>query len=190
MEASMVTVRGTSDADATIEVRALRILLAEDDPELRRLLAERLRREGFDVREASDGRQLGELLRAATQRRKGAEPSVDLVLSDIRMPGRSGLDVLAELSESRMPVPFVLLTAFGDEHTCAEARRLGAAALIDKPVDLDDLCGTVFCLLAAPPPIPARRRRPPAGARKLSRVAAIDLGGSRRPRRARAARSG
>jgi CheY-like chemotaxis protein len=190
MDASLVIMRRPSDADGTIEVRALRILLAEDDPELRRLLAARLRKEGFDVREAADGRQLGDLLRAATQRQTGAEPSIDLVLSDVRMPGRSGLDVLAELSEARKHVPFVLLTAFGDDSTCAEARRLGAAALIDKPVDLDDLCGTLFCLMAAPPPMRNRRRPPATGARRLGRVAAIDQDGSRRPRRARTGHGG
>ncbi len=65
---------------------------------------------------------------------------VDVVVSDIRMPGASGLDLLAGLRRDDWTTPVVLITAFGDpggRH--AEAYRLGADAVLDKPLDVDDL---------------------------------------------------
>jgi DNA-binding NtrC family response regulator len=62
-----------------------------------------------------------------------------LIISDVRMPGVSGLDVLATLRREDWSTPVILMTAFGDLETRAEARRLGAKALFDKPFDVDDL---------------------------------------------------
>lgn len=108
-----------------------KILLAEDDVELRELLALVLEHGGYQVSQYSDGGQL-------LARLEEPEPC-HLVISDIRMPGLSGLEVLARRSARPKPVPFICMTAFGDPQTHAEARRLGAAATIDKPFDLDEL---------------------------------------------------
>jgi DNA-binding NtrC family response regulator len=64
---------------------------------------------------------------------------VDLVISDIRMPGLSGLEILEGLSKREDFPPFVLITAFGDAATHAAAEQNGALALFDKPFDIDDL---------------------------------------------------
>lgn len=117
--------------------RARRVLLAEDDTRMRQLLAATLRRDGFSVVEAVNGADLldavGEVLAD-----EHAAP-LDLIITDIRMPTLSGLDVLSELRWVGARVPVILITAFGDEATHALADRLGAAAIFDKPFDLDAL---------------------------------------------------
>ncbi|WP_437575472.1 response regulator [Sorangium sp. So ce887] len=115
----------------------VRVLLAEDDRELRLLLATALRRDGYEVLEARDANHLLELMGAALVSGNGAP--VDVVVSDIRMPGRSGLELLAGLRRDDWATPVVLITAFGDPETHAEAYRLGADAVLDKPLDIDDL---------------------------------------------------
>ena len=62
----------------------------------------------------------------------------DLILSDLRMPALTGLEVLEFLHDLPHP-PFICMTAFGDPQTHETARKLGAAATIDKPFDLDEL---------------------------------------------------
>jgi DNA-binding response OmpR family regulator len=129
-----------------------RVLLAEDDAQMRLMLASALRRDGCEVIEVSDG---WELLRYLTENRleslpsldTGASRRIDLLISDIRMPGRSGLDILAGMRWADWPMPVILITAFGDSQTHAEARRLGAAAVFDKPFDLDDFRTAVCNLL-------------------------------------------
>jgi DNA-binding response OmpR family regulator len=118
-----------------------RVLLAEDDEELRRLLASVLVREGYEVVEAADGTEL--LARIEEAMRTTHERGTLLVLADIQMPGLSGLDVAAILRCASSTLPVVLMTAFGDDETRMEARELGVAALLDKPVDLDALRSTV-----------------------------------------------
>lgn len=116
------------------------VVLAEDDDEMRAMLTESLHAEGYEVTECRDGMQLVGLLWDGTngQVRRG----VDLVISDIRMPGVLGLSVLAGVRSSGAGVPVILITAFGDEATHAEAYRLGAAAILDKPFEVDDLLRT------------------------------------------------
>ncbi|WP_437809793.1 response regulator [Sorangium sp. So ce1078] len=115
----------------------VRVLLAEDDRELRLLLATALRRDGYEVLEARDANHLLELMGDALVSGSGAP--ADVVVSDIRMPGRSGLELLAGLRRDDWATPVVLITAFGDPETHAEAYRLGADAVLDKPLDVDDL---------------------------------------------------
>jgi DNA-binding response OmpR family regulator len=119
------------------------VLLGEDDLELRRLLTERLRRLGVDVVAVRDGRELLRQIRGAS-----TEDPPALVISDLRMPFRTGLDVLSVMREAGGRIPFILITAFGDAETHVEAHRLGAT-VFDKPFDLDDLCAAVEFLLHA-----------------------------------------
>ncbi|HEX8537239.1 MAG TPA: response regulator, partial [Cystobacter sp.] len=65
------------------------------------------------------------------------------ILSDIRMPGRTGLEVLAQTQAAGLACPVILLSSFADEETREEARRLGVRAFLDKPVDLEVLRDTV-----------------------------------------------
>jgi DNA-binding NtrC family response regulator len=121
-----------------------RVLLAEDDAEMREMIAQVLRRDGYDVIEARDGFQLLQYLATHTP---AAEDAVDIVISDIRMPGKTGLDVLAGLRFADPATPVVLITGFGDLRTHLEAKRLGAAAVLDKPFDLQQLRSVIVNLL-------------------------------------------
>jgi DNA-binding NtrC family response regulator len=115
--------------------RVARVIVAEDDEEMRKLLIWSLRREGYEIVEADDGLQL--LARIMSAHRDGVP--VDLVISDVRMPGFTGLDVLERLQRSGYREPFILITGFGDRNTHEAADRLGAWAVLDKPFDFDHL---------------------------------------------------
>lgn len=115
-----------------------RLLLAEDDEALRTLLAETLRRDGYQVIEARHGMQLLEALEPVMFEGQ-LEEVPDLIISDYHMPGCTGMSILAGLHSSGLQIPFIVITAFGDEATHMKAKHLGAVAVFDKPFDLDDL---------------------------------------------------
>lgn len=110
------------------------IVLAEDDSELRRLLATKLRKRGYDVVDMGTGERLAQYLIV-----EGRLADTDLIVSDIRMPGLSGMDMLAYLRIRGEFPPVVLITGFGDWRVHEEAMKLGALTVFDKPLDLDDL---------------------------------------------------
>jgi CheY-like chemotaxis protein len=111
-------------------------LLAEDDGELRSLIAHALRGDGFDVVEGKTARR-SSILWPTRWPPDGALDGYDLVVSDVRMPGFTAIDVLSAMRPFLTRTPVVLITAFGDPRTHERARLLGAAAVIDKPFDLD-----------------------------------------------------
>jgi two-component system response regulator (stage 0 sporulation protein F) len=115
-----------------------RVLLAEDDPSMRELLATTLREDGLEVIEARDGSALLDRLAEALAA-DGDLSGYDVIVSDIRMPGHSALDILAGVRHALRRIPVILITAFGDRVTHERAMRLGASAVFDKPFDLDDL---------------------------------------------------
>ena len=129
-------------------MEGLRILLAEDDPALRSLLAAALVRDGYSVVEAADGSEVLDLLALHLVANTGL-PRLDVIVSDVRMPGWTGLDVLVGLRALPGAPPVVLITAFGGDEFRDRARRLGAAATLDKPFDIDDLRGVIRQTLAA-----------------------------------------
>ena len=111
-----------------------RVLVAEDDEEMRTLVSDVLRRAGFHVEEVSDGRQMW-------IRTIQAKP-YDLVISDVRLPVVDGLTVLEDLHDRAPTTALILMTAFGDHEVRARAERLGAVFL-DKPFQLNQLSGAV-----------------------------------------------
>ena len=74
---------------------------------------------------------------------------IDLVISDIRMPWVTGMEVLRGMRQCLGYPPVILITAFGDDQTHAEARQLGAAAVFDKPFDIEELLEKVRELVAS-----------------------------------------
>ncbi|WP_369414442.1 response regulator [Corallococcus soli] len=122
--------------------RPPRILVAEDDDAMRALLVRTLERAGYGVVEVEDGFELGDYL-AMMRGQGGTLEPVDLIISDVRMPGRTGLEALERLRGQGVSCPVLLLSAFADAETHEEARRLGARQLLDKPVDLDVLKAAV-----------------------------------------------
>jgi len=125
-----------------------RLLLAEDDLELRKLLADVLRGDGHEVSEARDGNELLDML-SGSPRNVAQEPFA-LVISDVRMPGLTAFDVLSRLQRVLIDTPVILITAFGDQTTHLRAQRLGASRVFDKPFDFDDLRTAVDELLRQP----------------------------------------
>jgi DNA-binding response OmpR family regulator len=123
--------------ETSIKKSAPRILLAEDDYDMRKLLTWSLSKSGYEVIECPDGIHLLDHVRTFFP---PAEPEdFDLIISDIRMPGITGLEVLEGTREYKEFPPMILITAFGDEETHEQARRLGAVAIFDKPFEIDDL---------------------------------------------------
>lgn len=116
-----------------------RVLLAEDDPAMRELIASVLRQDGYDVLEARDGEELLDSIGHVVDRPGACQESIAMIISDVRMPSLSGLDVLAALRCAFWRTPVILITAFGSEETHAEAGKLGVLAVLDKPFPLDDL---------------------------------------------------
>jgi DNA-binding response OmpR family regulator len=114
-----------------------RVLLAEDDYEMRALLAMALRKSGYIVIECSDGIGMLTYLAAFLLPDEFAEESVDLIISDIRMPGVTGMEVLQGKPKKQGFPPMILITAFGDAETHALSNQFGAAAIFDKPFDVD-----------------------------------------------------
>jgi len=129
--------RASIDEETKTSRTVPRILLAEDDFEMRRMLALRLRKENYEVIECSDGYQL--LDHMGNPVFEGQPDDFDLIISDIKMPGITGLEVLEGIYESEWFTPMVLITAFGDKKTHDKAEELGAAALLDKPFDIEKL---------------------------------------------------
>ena len=127
--------------EAAASRRHRHVLVAEDDADTRRLVTTFLRMAGHKVSEAEDGEQT--LARIAAQAPSGARlhaaDAIDVIVSDIDMPRLSGLDVLAALRCARLRTPVVLITAFGNAETQSEARELGAAAILSKPLDPEGL---------------------------------------------------
>lgn len=109
---------------------SMKILVADDATEMRRLLASVLRASGHRVEEVGDGAALKERLLLADAR------ELDLVVSDVQMPGWTGLQALEWMSRHLPGVEVILITAFGDPALHARAAALGAVTVLDKPFDL------------------------------------------------------
>lgn len=115
------------------------ILLAEDDTELRRLIAHALREAGHAVVEAGNGFELLDRIEAAIAWGEPARPPISLIISDVRMPGMTGIDVLGVLRCAYWATPVILMSAFADATLRGEAWELGAAAVLAKPFAIEEL---------------------------------------------------
>jgi len=106
------------------------LLLVEDKTELRAMLRKALERAGYTVDEAPDGTAAIQKIRARRYL---------LVITDLKMPGASGLDVLRESKQADAAVPVLLLTAYGSVEEAVAAMKEGAFDFLQKPVDLEHL---------------------------------------------------
>jgi len=114
-----------------------RVLVAEDDDEMRKFLTRVLRADGYVPVECRDGIDLFGHLEAFVGRETVLD--VDVIISDILMPGPTGLEILEALHDRAGFPPVILITAFGDAGIHARARKAGAAAVLDKPFNTSDL---------------------------------------------------
>jgi DNA-binding NtrC family response regulator len=122
-------------------VAGRRILLVEDRDSLRRMLERALVSEGYEVVAVADGETAIERLRG---------DGLDLVLTDLKLPGASGLDVLEAAREHGSRLPVILLTGYGSVPTAVAAMRGGAYHFLEKPVEIDDLCHLIAEALGDP----------------------------------------
>src|SRR5687767_14480503 len=107
-----------------------RILIVDDEPSMRDMLRIVLRRDGYDVIVAENGTQAIATLQ---------QQNVDLLLSDIRMPDMSGVEVLRAAKEINSDIVAFMMTAFASTETAVEAMRLGAVDYFTKPFSMDEL---------------------------------------------------
>ncbi|NUQ73558.1 MAG: response regulator [Polyangiaceae bacterium] len=123
------------------------IVVADDDDDMRSLLSGLFRADGFVVSEAKDGQELLAMLVARTAP-DGTPIAPDLVVTDVQMPGATGIRVLSHVRRAHPTVPVILITAFGSVELHAQAKRLGAATVLDKPFDIGELRKLVQRLLS------------------------------------------
>ena len=112
----------------------MRILLVDDNEELLYSLSRIFRNAGFNVVSAPDAESALETL---------PSEAPDVVLTDLRLPGQSGLDLLRAVRQVLPRVPVLLVTAYGDEDTRAAAETHGAFAMLTKPVLRQELLDNV-----------------------------------------------
>jgi DNA-binding NtrC family response regulator len=104
------------------------ILVVDDDRAMREMLASLFREQGFQVAEAGSADEATKLL---------GETDFDVVLSDIRMPGKSGIQMVGDVRRLRPHTPVILMTAFGSIDSAVEAMRAGAFDYVRKPFEPD-----------------------------------------------------
>ncbi len=119
-------------------MHSARIVIVEDEQPIRRGIADALRTSGYEVAEAGDGdKGLTEAVR----------PGVDLVLLDLLLPRRDGLEVLRELRRVRSTLPVIILTAHGTEDDRVRGLKMGADDYVVKPFSARELLARVEAVL-------------------------------------------
>lgn len=115
------------------------LLLVDDDRLVLTTLGEGLRQAGYSVVTADNADDAEDIL---------AGEGIDLAIFDVRMPGRSGIDMARHLQESNSDVPFIFLTAYSDDELVEQASAAGAMGYVVKPADPDRLIPAVEAALA------------------------------------------
>ncbi len=131
-----------------------RILIVDDEPSIRRVLAAHLRRDGYQVDDAEHGGQAIERLEAQPYH---------LLVTDLQMPEIGGLELLAWCRAELPEIPVIIITAFGTVHSAVEALKLGAHDYITKPFDLTELRNVIGKALAHRVRVGDKPRREPDG---------------------------
>jgi len=134
-----MTAQSTARGEGESPTAGRRVLIAEDEALIRLDLAEMLREEGYQVvGEAGDGQEAVELAESLRP---------DLVIMDVKMPRRDGIDAAAEIAAKRI-APVVLLTAFSQRDLVEKARDAGAMAYLVKPFSISDLVPAIEVALS------------------------------------------
>jgi CheY-like chemotaxis protein len=117
------------------------VLVVDDEPDVEMLFRQQFRR---DLRAARFTMEFAQSAPVALQRiTDAAGVSLILILSDINMPGMSGLELLPKAKAARPDVPVIMITAYGDAETKRKALESGAEALFTKPIDFAALRGEI-----------------------------------------------
>jgi len=115
--------------------RLPRVVIAEDDDDMRAVLNELISGLGVEVAEAASGSELIKLLTD--------DGNVDLIVTDVRMPWMTGYNVALSARNSGLAVPVILVTAFPDDALAAQVEHLGSAVLLAKPFRPEELLSLV-----------------------------------------------
>lgn len=110
-----------------------RILLVDDEPEIREILADLLEDEGYNVLQAEDGEEAFNLFMSQ---------DIDLVITDVRMPNKNGIELLKDIKQSGKDVDVIILTGQSDELTAIDCLRAGAYDYLLKPIEELDIMVT------------------------------------------------
>jgi DNA-binding response OmpR family regulator len=110
------------------------ILIVDDDINLCTMLSEELTEIGYDTYFLTNGEGVLEYIQ---------NNHVDLILLDLKMPGKNGFEVLRELDFNNIDTRAIVLTAFADVQSAIDASNLGASEFISKPYDIDELLITI-----------------------------------------------
>jgi two-component system response regulator (stage 0 sporulation protein F) len=105
-------------------------MIIEDDEEMRSLLKDFFKEEGFETDSVSNG--LDALQKLSTNH-------IDLIISDVRMPGLTGLDILPRIRRLKPETPIIIITAYGSEEVRRKSLERGATAYLEKPIHLSTL---------------------------------------------------
>jgi two-component system, LuxR family, response regulator FixJ len=115
--------------------------VVDDDPAIRDALHAALSLEGYDVRGFGD---------AASYQSVGMKRSAAVILLDVHMPGRSGLDLLSDMQSNPSGPPVLIISGHGDVPMAVDAMKRGAEDFIEKPFNLDDVISKVQKAIAPP----------------------------------------
>jgi CheY-like chemotaxis protein len=126
---------------------SVRILVVDDEHDVEMLFRQQFRRELREGRFVLDFAASGD--EALNKMRKSDGDSLILLVSDINMPGMSGLDLLARIKAERPGLPVLMITAYGDANTRKVALERGADGLLTKPIDFAALRSEIQARVAA-----------------------------------------
>ncbi len=110
------------------------ILIVDDDINLCQALSDELREVGYETAYVNDGDQALLYL---------SDKPADLVLLDLKMPGKDGFEVLKEMNEKKINSKVIVLTAYADVKSAIDSAKMGASDFISKPYDFDELLITI-----------------------------------------------
>jgi CheY-like chemotaxis protein len=123
------------------EIRRRRVVIADDNDDMRAAIRELVGTLGVDVAEAASG---GDLIVLLTE-----EKPVDLLITDVRMPWMTGFQVSLAARNAGLNMPIIVVTAFADDQLRAQVERLGSASLLSKPFHPEELLSLARSLLPA-----------------------------------------
>jgi CheY-like chemotaxis protein len=139
---------GARDAPGSLMSARRIVVVAEDDDDLRELLLDALRSDDRQLVEVEDGSELLDYVEFISNRgMHGRLP--DLIITDVNMPGASGLDVVRWARARGISCPFVILSGFADEQVLRTARELGGTRVLSKPQPLEAIRAAAAEALAA-----------------------------------------
>ena len=115
-------------------MRKYSILVVDDEENVSKLLQKILMKEGYIAHRASNGEEALEIFEST---------QVDMVISDIKMPGISGIELLRRIKSIDTSITFIMITAFATLETAIYALKMGARDYITKPFDLDEVLSSV-----------------------------------------------